>query len=96
MPSSPWSFTWKLFEFHDSQVFVRSMTLREAMAFESDSPTNPTGAMIALVVACCLDGDRLALTTDRVMDLPTDKLALIANRIVEISKPASVESIAKN
>ncbi|NBW11010.1 MAG: hypothetical protein EBR82_23565 [Caulobacteraceae bacterium] len=96
MPISPWSYSWKPFEFGDSLVYVRSMTLGEALEFEKNSANSPTAAMIAIIVACCVDHDRLPLTAERVMALPVDRVGLIAQRIVEISKPPSAETLAKN
>ncbi len=89
----------KAVEINGEPVFVRSLTLREAMRFDELAKSDETGSLHYLVQAAVVDeaGNSLFAENDsEIDDIPVDVLRQIGEAVQKVSAAGNVEKAAKN
>jgi len=82
-------------------VMARSLTLGEAMKFDELANSNAKASVQYLIAQCLLDeetGEPMFTGPDdpAILDIPTDKIRDVAERITKLSSSGKIESAEKN
>ena len=86
-------------EINGESVFVRSLTLREAMEFDKRTKDDEGGGLRYLVSTCVVDeaGASIFASDDpTIEDIGVDVIRELAEAVVKVSAAGSVEKAAKN
>jgi hypothetical protein len=89
----------KQVQINGEAVYVRSLTIREALAFDEAAKANEQSSLRYLVSTCVVDeaGTQVfAADDDAIGDIPVDVVKEIADAVLKVSAPGSVEKAAKN
>jgi hypothetical protein len=89
----------KRVEINGEAVYVRSLTIREALAFDEAAKANEQSSLRYLVSTCVVDesgAQVFAPDDDAIGDIPVDVVKEIADAVLKVSAPGSVEKVAKN
>jgi hypothetical protein len=89
----------KQVQINGDAVYVRSLTIREALAFDEAAKANEQSSLRYLVSTCVVDesgAQVFAADDDAIGDIPVDVVKEIADAVLKVSAPGSVEKAAKN
>ena len=86
-------------EINGDTVYVRSLTMREALHVDELSKTESTKVPAYMVAHCVCDADGNPLFADgdsEIDDIPVETLATLGGIIRKLSAPGKVETAEKN
>jgi len=89
----------KRVEINGEAVYVRSLTIREALEFDRMAKADEMGSLRYLVATCVVDAEGQQCFTvddDAIADIPVDVVKELADAVLKVSAPGSVEKVAKN
>lgn len=86
-------------EINGESVHVRSLTIREALKFDELAKGQEQESLRYLVATCVVDesGQQVFAPDDpEITDIPVDVVKELADAVLKVSAPGSVEKAAKN
>lgn len=89
----------KAVEINGETVYVRSLTLREALKVDELSKSDPGGVPAYMVACAVVDAEGVPLFAPddpEILDLPIETIRQLGELVRKASSPGDVEKAAKN
>ena len=89
----------KRVEINGEAVYVRSLTIREALEFDRMAKADEMASLRYLVSTCVVDAEGqqcFSADDDGIGDIPVDVVKMLADEVVKASSPGNPEKTAKN
>ena len=89
----------KRVEINGESVYVRSLTIREALEFDRQAKADEQASLRYLVATCVVDAEGQSCFTvddDAIADIPVDVVKTLAEEVMRVSSPGNAEKTAKN